>query len=72
MLEIVAIAILALVCVAQTYVIIRLVDRVMSRNYYDFKISDRIPKKEDKQQNGMLRVEPEEDDLGAGYLSDFS
>jgi len=65
--ELVAICILSLLVLVELFVIVRLVDRLMSRTYYDFKQSERVEKPQKPQ---TLKIE-EEDNSDLGYLSDF-
>lgn len=65
MVETVALVLLAVMNIIQGYAIFKLIDRLMSRNYYDFKTTDNLePKREIPK---VIQEEEEPEDLG--YLS---
>ncbi len=63
--EIIAIAVLSGMNVFQVIIILRLVDRLMSRNYYDFKVTEQLEPKTKEQP----KVPEESDFEDMGYLS---
>lgn len=67
--EIFSLAILGAIVVAQSFWINTLINKLMSRNYYDYEITKKLTKPNDNVSNKELRIPAEETGDDLGYLT---